>query len=327
MFIRTLQPQKRDKIYGGITRLYKSGCLAIEVEQLHRGILCRLLLMEEKKDLQLTKKVRFDLNEEVFLIPSKWDRLSKCKTTNVRIIDGMASKHKNRTVVDRRMDVKGKQNCRNRKTQNVSTYGKRDSNSELTGKLSDSSRPNSTPNIKTNARKTARSKDGNENANSGNSTLPVEGKLKFYHRPPQELPKLDLVLPKIPYTPDLKKAIEKALQRTRSRPTLDSGLNNTTLAPQEKNSELLTPLPKDKMDRIFQRRLSDSSIRIGDEKPIEKEANQTGEAKFSELSSNLDGWSPFSAWSSKDSTLRSNSTAPITRGRSMSSLIPSSILY
>ncbi|KAL9971171.1 hypothetical protein ACROYT_G023662 [Oculina patagonica] len=285
--------------------------------------------MEEKKDQQLTKKVRFDLNEEVFLIPSKWDRLSKCKTTNARIIDAMAGKHKTRTALDRRIDVKGKQN-RNRKTQNLSTYGKRDSNPELNGKLSDNGRPNSTPNVKTNsARKTARYKEGNENTNSGNSTLPVEGRLKFYHRPPQELPKLDLVLPKIPYTPDLKKAIEKALQRSRSRPTLESGLNNTTLATQKNNSELSTPLPKEKCEGLFQRRLSDSSIRIGDEKPIEKKENQVmpSEAKFSELSSNLDGWSPFSAWSSKDSTLRSNSTAPITRGRSMSSLIPSSILY
>lgn len=284
--------------------------------------------MEEKKDQQLAKKVRFDLNEEVFLIPSKWDRLSKCKTTNVRIIHRMAGK--NRTIVDRRSDIKSKQN-RNRKTQNVSTSSKLDSNPEPNGRFSDNNRPNSTPNVKTiNARKTVRYKESNENANSGNSTSPVEGRLKFYHRPSQELPKLDLVLPKIPYTPDLKKAIEKALQRTRSRPTLDIGLNHTSLATQEKNPELLTSPPKEKTEKIFQRRLSDSSIRIGEEfKSMEKKQNQIGEAssKFSDLSSNLDGWSPFSAWNSKDSTLRSNSTAPLTRGRSMSSLIPSSILY
>lgn len=285
--------------------------------------------MEETKHQHLTKKVRFDLNEEIFLIPSKWDRLSKCKTTNARIIDGLASKQKNRTITDRRIDVKGKQS-KHRKTQSISTYGKQDSNPELNGKISDNSRPNSTPNVKgNNAKKTARYKEGNENGSSGNSTPPVEGRLKFYHRPPQELPKLDLVLPKIQYTPDLKKAIEKALQRSRSRPSLETGLNNTSQsATKERDPELLVPLPKDKTERLFQRRLSDSSIRIGDEKPIEKKENQpNGEAKFSELSSNLDGWSPFSAWSSKDNSSRSNSTAPITRGRSMSSLIPSSILY
>ena len=282
--------------------------------------------MESKKDQQFAKKVRFDLNEEVFLIPSKWDRLSKCKTTNARIIDRMASR--SRTIVDRRIDIKGKQN-RNGKTQNVSAAGKLDSKPEPNGRFSDSNRPNSTPIIKTNnARKTVRYKEGNENANSGNSTSPVEGRLKLYHRPPRELPKVDLVLPKIPYTPDLKKAIEKALLRSRSRPTLDIG----PLDSQEKNPELSTSHPKDKTDheRMFQRRLSDSSIRIGDKKPMEKKQNQIGEAssKFSDLYSNLDGWSPFSAWSSQDNYLRSNSTTPqLTRGRSTSSLIPSSILY
>lgn len=280
--------------------------------------------MESKKDQQLAKKVRFDLNEEVFLIPSKWDRLSKCKTTNARIIDRMTSR--SRTIVDRRIDIKGKQN-RNRKTQSVSAAGKLDSKREPNGRFFDNNRPNTTPNTKTNnARKTARHKEGNENSNSGNSTSPVEERLKLYHRPPQELPKVDLVLPKIPYTPDLKKAIEKALQRSRlSRPTLDI----RPLASQEKNPELSTAHPKDKTEKMFQRRLSDSSIRIGDEKPVEKKHNQIGEAssKFSDLYSNLDGWSPFSAWSSKDGTLRPNSTAPLTRARSMSSLIPSSILY
>ena len=279
--------------------------------------------MESKKDQQLAKKVRFDLNEEVFLIPSKWDRLSKCKTTNARIIDRMASR--SRTIVDRRIDIKGKQK-RNRKTQSVFAAGRLDSKREPNGRFFDNNRPNTTPNTKTNhARKTARHKEGNENSNSRNSTSSIEGRLKLYHRPPQELSKVDLVLPKIPYTPDLKKAIEKALQRSRSTPTLDIG----PLASQEKNPELSTSHPKDKTEKMFQRRLSDSSVRIGDEKPMYKKQNQIGEtsSKFSDLYSNLDGWSPFSAWSSKDGTLRPNSTTSLTRGRSMSSLIPSSILY
>ena len=285
--------------------------------------------MEGRKDEQLPKKVRFDLNEEVFLIPSKWDRLSKCKTTNARIIDRMMAS-KSRTIVDRRIDIKGKQN-RNRKKQNVFAAGKLDSNPEPSRRFSANNRPNFTPSIKSNnARKNVRHKEGTyENTNSGNrdSTSSVEGRLKLYHRPSRELPKLDLVLPKIPCTPDLKKAIEKALLRSRSRPyTLDSG----PLATQEKSPELLTSHPRDKTEKMFQRRLSDSSIRIGDEKPMEKKQKQIGEAssKFSDLSCYIDDWNPFSAWSSKESNnFRSNSTAPLTRGRSMSSLIPSSILY
>ena len=289
-------------------------------------------VMEEKKDPQFTKKVRFDLNEEVFLIPSKWDRLSKCKTTNARIIDGLASKQRNRAAVDRRFDTtRGKQSKSKEKTTNVSTAGKVASNRESNGTFSNNNRPSSTPNAKTNnGRKTARHREGSEHANSRNSTPPIEGRLKLYHRPSQELPKLGLVLPKIPYTPDLKKAIEKALQRSRRKPTLDNGLDSTATDSRQKSSELFNSLPRETNERIFHRRLSDSSIRIGDEKPIENKQkldSETG-SKFSELSSNVDGWSPFSAWSSKDNTMRSNSTAPaLTRGRSMSSIIPSSILY
>ena len=165
---------------------------------------------------------------------------------------------------------------------------------------------------------------------SGNSTPPVEAKLKFYHRPPTELPRLDLgVLPKIPYTPDLKKAIEKALQRSRSKSATDSELNSGASVVQEKKHDLLKIIPTEKGEKVLQRRLSDSSVIIGDEKPTEdKPSCDEGISKFSELSSiNLDGWSPFNAWTAKDSTVRSNRTPPIKRGRSMPSLIPSSILY
>ena len=288
--------------------------------------------MEEKKNQQMAKKVRFDLNEEVFLIPSKWDRLSKCKSTNARIIDGFAPKHKSRTVVERRN--KGKQNG-HRKIPNFSSVanGKVVLSPESNGTSPDNLRPNTSPTKSgNNPKKTSRQKAEsceNTTGNNRHSSAPVEARLKFFHRPPQELPRLDLVLPKIPYTPDLKKAIEKALQRSRSRPSLNSGLNSSIQVTQEKKPELLNSLPQEKTERILQRRLSDSSIRIGDEKPIEnKPTNGEDSSKFSELSSiNLDGWSPFTAWSAKEGTVRSNQTPPITRGRSMSSLIPSSILY
>lgn len=287
--------------------------------------------MEEKKNQGLTKKVRFDLNEEVFLIPSKWDRLSKCKSTNARIIEGQfTSKQKSRTVIERR-NKNGQS-----KMSNFSSVsrGKLDLNSESNGASSDNVRPNTSPNKNgNNPGKALRQKNNAcENAtDKRNSTSPVEAKLKFYHRPPQELPRLDLVLPKISYTPDLKKAFEKALQRSRSRPALETGLHTDTtiLSTQEKKLDIVRSIPQQKAEIILQRRLSDSSVRIGKGISTEcKQPNRENRSKFSELSSiNLDAWSPFSAWSAKDGSVRTNQTPSVTRGRSVSSLIPSSILY
>lgn len=286
--------------------------------------------MEEKKNQQLTKKVRFDLNEEVFLIPSKWDRLTgKSKTASAKIIEGFTPRQRSRTVVERRN--KSKHNG-HKKIPNFCSVpsGKLVLTSESNGKTSDNSRSNTSPNKSGNSpKKTSRQKTESceTTTNNRNSTSPNEVKLKFYHHPPQELPRLDLVLPKIPYTPDLKRAIEKALQRSRSRPTLESALNSTTTPhTQEKKSDDLSSSSPEKGKMVFQRRLSDSSIRIGEaNSTVSKPTNGEDSSKFSELS--LDGWSPFSAWNAKDSSVRQNHTPPITRGRSMSSLIPSSILY
>ena len=290
--------------------------------------------MEETKNQQMTKKVRFDLKDEIFLIPSKWDRLSKCKTARTKVIDEITTPNqRSRTVVERRS--KKKQNGY-RKIPNFDSVakGKIVLASETNGTVSDNSLRNTSPSKSGSSVKKTASRQklgGYENVpNGGTSTPPVEAKLKFYHRPPTELPRLDLgVLPKIPYTPDLKKAIEKALQRSRSKSAIDSGLISEASVIQEKKHDLLKILPTEKAEKILQRRLSDSSVMIGDEKPTEdKPSCDEGISKFSELSSiNLDGWSPFNAWTAKDSTVRSNRTPPIRRGRSMSSLIPSSILY
>ena len=290
--------------------------------------------MEEKKHQQLTKKVRFDLNEEVFLIPSKWDRLSgKSKTTNAKVIEGFTPRQRSRTVVERRS--KSKHNGY-KKIPNFCSVpsGKLFSTSESNETSSDNSvnsRSNASSNKSGNSpRKSSRQKtEGCETTtNNRNSISPNEMKLKFYHRTPQELPRIDLVLPKIPYTPDLKRAIEKALQRSRSRPTLENGLNSTTTLTQERKSDDLSSSPPEKGEMVLQRRLSDSSIRIGEpgNSTTCKPTNGEESSKFSDLS--LDDWSPFSAWSAKDGSMRpTDQTPPITRGRSMSSLIPSSILY
>ena len=291
------------------------------------------IAMEETKNQQMTKKVRFDLKDEIFLIPSKWDRLSKCKTARTKVIDEITPNQRSRTVVERRS--KKKQNGY-RKIPNFDSVakGKIVLASETNCTVSDNSLRNTSPSKSGSCvRKTASRQKlgGYENVpNGGTSTSPVEAKLKFYHRPPTELPRLDLgVLPKIPYTPDLKKAIEKALQRSRSKSVTDSELNSGASVIQEKKHDPLKIIPTEKAEKVLQRRLSDSSVIIGDEKPTEdKPSCDEGISKFSQLSSiNLDGWSPFNAWTAKDSTVRSNRTPPIRRGRSMSSLIPSSILY
>lgn len=289
--------------------------------------------MEEAKNQQMTKKVRFDLKDEIFLIPSKWDRLSKCKATRTTVIDEITPNPRSRTVVERRS--KKKQN-RNRKIPNFDSManGKIDLASETNCTVSDNSLRNTSSNKSGNSlKKTSRQKlegYGNAPNGAGTSTPPVEAKLKFYHRPPTELPRLGLgVLPKIPCTPDLKKAIEKALQRSRSKSPIESGLNSGASVIQEKKHDLLKILPTEKAENVLQRRLSDSSVIIGDEKRTEdKPSCDAGISKFSELSSiNLDGWSPFNAWTAKDGIVRSNRTPPMRRGRSMSSLIPNSILY
>ena len=287
--------------------------------------------MEGKKDSEFTKKVRFDLNEEVFLIPSKWDRLSKCKTASAKNTDGSANKQssRNRAAAERRCEAtRGKQN----KTKDRTTKGV--SNRESNGILSENGRLGATLNGITNSgRKTARHREGRENSNVTNSTPPVEGRLKLYHRPSQELQNLSLVLPKIPYTPDLKKAIEKALQRSRRKPTLDNGLHSAATDTRENRAlEIFNSFSKENDKVMPQRRLSDSSIRTGDKKPTgnKQTPDRESDSKFSELSTDFNDSTPFSAWSPKESTYtsRSNTTPSVlTRGRSMPSIIPSSILY
>ena len=231
--------------------------------------------MEETKNQQMTKKVRFDLKDEIFLIPSKWDRLSKCKTARSKVIDEITPNQRSRTVVERRS--KKKQNgYRNSKIPNFDSVakGKIVLASETNCTVSDNSLRNTSPSKSGSCvRKTASRQKlgGYENVpNGGTSTSPVEAKLKFYHRPPTELPRLDLgVLPKIPYTPDLKKAIEKALQRSRSKSATDSELNSGASVIQEKKHDLLKIIPTEKAEKVLQRRLSDSSVIIGDEKPTE----------------------------------------------------------
>ena len=294
--------------------------------------------MEEKKTQEQAKKVRFDLNEEVFIIPSKWDRLSERKNYNARIEDS-STKQKSPAVVERpRSQLKLEQ----RKIANsrTDTSGKPYFTSTKANKtIALNSRPNTSPkkNAKrsqTEARKSFRDKTEENIANDRKLTSPLD-KLKIYHRPQRETPKLEIALPKISYTSDVKKAIEKALQRSGSKSAFgipsspNTNVANLATQGREESINFADSLRSGKNDRMSQRRLSDSSVsEFGGRKcGMCKPTNGDDSSRFSELSSiDIVGWRPFSAWSAKRS-VRTDRTNQMKRGSSMSSLIPNSILY
>ncbi|XP_067050862.1 uncharacterized protein [Acropora muricata] len=298
--------------------------------------------MEEKKTLEQAKKVRFDLNEEVFIIPSKWDRLSKCKNYNARIEDS-STKPKS-PAVDERPRSQLKLEQRKIANSRTDTSGKSYFTSTKANKtIALNSRPNTSPkkyakSSQTAARKSLRDKTEGAYENITHNrklTSPLD-ELKIYHRPQREIPKLEIALPKISYTSNVKKSIEKALQRSGSKsalgiPLSSTKLNVTNLAAQGKkdSTNFADSSRFEKNDRMSQRRLSDSSIsEFGGQKfGMCKPTNGDDSSRFSELSAmDIVGCRPFSAWSTKI-TMQTERTNPMKRGSSMSSLIPNSILY
>lgn len=239
------------------------------------------------------RKVRFDLNHEVFLIPNKWDRLSKSKASTEKMTEGLSTKSKTKTGNERR--GRGRQS---RRRAAASKKGIFDCTTEDLDKH----------NRDTNTRTPTKEKEEPKTLNSPRGSV----KLKLSHRPSKELPRVDIVLPKISYTPDLKKAIETALQRSK-RP-LVGGLD----------------CAKEGGFRHRTRRMSDGSIDTGynykevkEKCPSRQSAEESvNEAKFSDLSQNVQSWSPFPAW-------KEPRTSPVRRERTkiVSSLIPNSILY
>ena len=298
--------------------------------------------MEEKKTLEQAKKVRFDLNEEVFIIPSKWDRLSKCKNYNARIEDS-STKPKS-PAVDERPRSQLKLEQRKIATSRTDTSGKSYFTSTKANKtIALNSRPNTSPKKYAKSSQTAARKSLRDKTEGAYETITHKRKLtspldelKMYHRPHREIPKLEIALPKISYTSDVKKSIEKALQRSGSKsalgiPLSSTKFNVTNLAAQGKkdSTNFADSSRFEKHDRMSQRRLSDSSIsEFGGQKfGMCKPTNGDDSSRFSELSAmDIVGCRPFSAWSTKI-TMQTERTNPMKRGSSMSSLIPNSILY
>ncbi|XP_068700340.1 uncharacterized protein [Montipora foliosa] len=283
--------------------------------------------MEEERKQEQAKKVRFDLKEEIFLIPSKWDCLSKCRVDKSRVTEDLnLLKHKSRAIVGQR-NQQNKQGQRKKPNYSSATSGKPKAESANKAAATlDNSRPSSSPNktVKNSARKTLLDRT---------LTSAIETKLKIHPRPQRDVSRLEVALPKINYTTDIKKALEKALQRSRSKPALGSvasSSNITSLVTQGKKQSgnfAACSARFEERDRLFQRRLSDSSV-FGDKSPVCKHSSGNDSPRFSELSStDLIGWRPFSAWGLKNRSMRTEKTNPLKRGSSMSTLIPNSILY
>lgn len=294
--------------------------------------------MEEERNEEQAKKVRFDLKEEIFLIPSKWDRLSKCRVDKSRVTEDLnLLKQKSRAIVGQR-NQQNKQGQRKKPNFSSATSGKPKAESANKAAATlDNSRPSSSPNktVKNSARKTLLDRtDGCETkADIRKLTSAIETKLKIHPRPQRDVSRLEVALPKINYTTDIKKALEKALQRSRSKPALGSvasSSNTTNLVTQGKKQSgnfAACSVRFEKRDRLFQRRLSDSSV-FGDKSPVCKHSSGNDFPRSSELSStDLIGWRPFSAWGLKNRSMRTEKTNPLKRGSSMSTLIPNSILY
>lgn len=299
--------------------------------------------MEEKKTQEQAKKVRFDLHEEVFIIPSKWDRLSKCKNYDTRIIEDSSTKQKSPAVDERprsQLKLEQRKMANSRTERSGTSYF---TSTKANKKTALNSRPNTSPkkyakSSQSAARKSLRDKTEGAYENIANDrklASPLD-RLKIYHRPKREIPKLEIALPKISYTSDVKKSLEKALQRSGSKsalgiPSSSTKFNVTNLAALgKKDSKNFADSSRlEKNDRMSQRRLSDSSISEfgGPKFGMCKPTNGDDSSRFSELSSiDIVGCRPFSAWSTKIN-VQTDRTNPMKRGSSMSSLIPNSILY
>ena len=244
------------------------------------------------------RKVRFDLNHEVFLIPSKWERLSR--GVSKKDAGGPNLKNKPRTQTsqtgrDGRKKGKQKREAGSKKNNNPSPSA--DAFSRKYGKTSRTS----TPSKNIEEGKKVAPFAAKESTASAGATGRVDSKFKLSHRTAKELPRVDIVLPKISYTHDLKKAIEVAIR------------SNRLHAEESRTKEFAEALERP-------RSLSEGS---GSDLGSQSDDLQIpGEGRFSELSRRGDGWNPFPAWreASMNHVLRE-------RGKVLSSLIPNSILY
>lgn len=296
------------------------------------------------------KKVRFDLNDEVFEIPNKWDRLSM--RTNARREKLVQSVCKNVKVKMEAADRRSKnKQSKSKKTRRTQTAKKTDTKSRVSSNMTRTLASPSSQVLSLETTVLSTQKGGgndristveNRTKKATQNSTP-EVKLKLSHRGVMDSPSNDIVLPKITYSSDLKKAIENAVVRNRNPQEVVGSLSsakkrerNYRVSPQDifdSQTQNQNTNFQHTMNYHDQTRHTNTPNRnsINDEtfySTRKKErliALPEYEPNFSELSRNVESWIPFNgAGEPSQGNPRRNS-----RSSSIQPtwIIPNSILY
>ena len=285
-----------------------------------------------------SKKVRFDLKHEVFVIPSKWDHLSSKIRPSIareRLINELSNRPKTRALEERKSS-RSKQNGRGRKQ--IKHYGKthrkrktvtaRTLNAEHREKkeipelrFTQNNIPDSFRGVNLAVLNGKLATSLTVSKTEQLQTTPAI-KLKMTHRSTNDLgQKVNIVLPKITYTPGLRKAIEKALIRSRGH------YHESHLSPEHKDFQLKNFSASVDRGNYTARKLSLGNRNRTEEKTLSGTDTtddgklEHGQRTVNKLSENLDEWTPFPPWNEMAQTNQSN------RKEKGFSIIPDSILY
>ncbi|EDO49957.1 predicted protein [Nematostella vectensis] len=259
------------------------------------------------------KKVRFDLNHEVFFIPTKWDRLSsQTSVIKEKVIGEVAIRTRTRVEDERR--AKNKQN-KSKKARKSTRSRRIDVSTAATVTRADRNKGT----LSSRGSTAKESNGGSKVTQRTDKSTSVGNQSKLPQRERGDIDKVDIVLPKIGYSTEIKRAIEKVLVRNR---TFTQDIDNN------KDPVKTIPNKEDNASLSRTRSVYDNDSLSSDKKdPLRPMISYRsvprpdGEVRFSELSRNLDGWTPFSAW-------RESAEGESTDGkRGAGPLIPHSILY
>lgn len=308
---------------------------------------------EQNSSLASGKKVRFDLNDEVFEIPNKWDRLSmRSNARREKLVETVCRNAKVKIEADRRS--KNKQS-KAKKTKRTQTAKKADTTSRVSSNMTRSlaSPSSQVLSLETTVLSTQKGGGSDKNSTLENRTKKAsqnstpEIKLKLSHRGAVDSSSNDIVLPKISYSSDLKKAIENAVVRNRIPQEVGGSLNSPKtrerthprVSPQEifdnqiQNTNFQQIISTDHEMTVNQTRHPNTPRRNSTNDDLfystrKKErliALPEYEPKFSELSRHVESWIPFNGTGepSQSNQRRNSKNTSI----QPTWIIPNSILY
>lgn len=298
---------------------------------------------DQMSTLSSAKKVRFDLNDEVFEIPNKWGRLST--RTNARrnkLVEEVSKGTKGKIMES---DQRGK-NKQNKSKKVKKPVKKVDSKYRVTTTRPLASPSNHVLSLESTVLSTQRAGVSDKNSTvenrtkKGTQTSTPEVKLKLSHRGSIDNPSNDIVLPKISYSSDLKKAIENAVVRNRISAQEMGGSLNTA---RERYQSRISPQEIfDNHTRTYQKMTGDN-VNLSPSKhpntPCRSPTNEDlvystrknerlvrlpeHEPKFSELSRNVESWIPFATGDPRDNQRRNSKSGSL----QSTWIVPNSILY